>query len=551
MSSGEPAEDAVQVLMREVSRLTALEQRLRVERDNLIEARRTWEESVDHYSELFEVTPMPALTLDSAGFVRQANTAAVAFLGPSVVGSALRSRIEAQDRRRFLDLVTIAGRDVDEDASCELTLRRSDGTLVRTRLKARHLMRGGASLLVTLLDLSESDRAEEEHRRLRETAEEARAATEGRDKFIAMLSHELRTPLTPVMAAVSAALHRDDAPPPLKKTFAMIARNLEAERRLIDDLLDTSRIAHGKMRLDRAPVDVHRIARETVASMMPEIARKGLSVAVELGAKRCWVSADAGRIRQVFWNLVQNAIKFSAEGGHLALHSWDREGVIAIEVRDTGAGIAPDVLARLFAPFQQGPTDQAAMPSRSGLGLGLAICRGILELHGGQIHATSPGAGSGARFVLDLPTIDPPFEDEQRAVTGLAPTPQRKAGEPHILLVEDDEDTAETLAELLRSEGFEISVATSIASALRQDVGEVDLVLSDIGLGDGSGLELMRRLRAKKELPGIALSGYATEADIVASHAAGFSAHLVKPVSIDKLVATIHRAQSGAVVGAA
>src|SRR3569623_239944 len=177
MSSGEPAEDAVQVLMREVSRLTALEQRLRVERENLIEARRTWEESVDHYSELFEVTTMPALTLDSAGFVRQANTAAVAFLGPSVGGSALRSRIEAQDRRRFLDLVTIAGRDVDEDASCELTLRRSDGTLVRTRLKARRLMRGGASLLVTLLDLSESDRAEEEHRRLRETAGAARAAS--------------------------------------------------------------------------------------------------------------------------------------------------------------------------------------------------------------------------------------------------------------------------------------------------------------------------------------------------------------------------------------
>ena len=551
MSSGEPAADAVTVLMNEVARLTAVEQRLRAENDNLIEARRSWEESLEHYTELFEVAPLPTLTVDSYGFVRQANAAAVALLGTSVMGSALRSQVQAQDRRRFLDLMREATRLPDVDATSELTLQRADGRLVRTHMSARCLLNGPASTIVTVRDLTESDRFAEEHRRLRATAQEARAATEARDKFIAMLSHELRTPLTPVMAAVSAALRRDDAGPAVKKTFAMIARNIEAERRLIDDLLDTSRIVHGKLRVDRVPVDVHRVARDALAGMMPEIARKGLKLSVELSAERCWINGDPGRIRQVFWNLLQNAVKFSSDGGGLGLHSWNRDGVVAIEVRDTGSGIAPDVLSRLFAPFQQGQVDPATVSSRSGLGLGLSICRGILELHGGEIHASSPGPGRGARFVVDLPSIEAPrHQAEPDAAIGLDGAVARTQGERHILLVEDDEDTAETLAELLRSEGFQISVATSIASALRQDVGKVDLVLSDIGLGDGSGLDLMRRLRAKKDVPGIVLSGYATEADILASRQAGFSAHLVKPISIDNLVAAIHRTQAP-VVGTA
>lgn len=548
--SGEPAEDPVAVLMQEVSRLTAVEQRLRTENDNLIEARRTWEESLDHYAELFEVSPLPSLTLDQAGFVRQANTAALALLGPSVVGSALRSRIQAQDRRGFLDLIREATRRSDEQAAGELTLQRSDGLLVRARLAARRLANGPATMVVTVQDLSEPDQRAAEHQRLQETAHEAQAAIEARDKFIAMLSHELRTPLTPVMAAVSAALRRDDATPSVKKTFAMIARNIEAERRLIDDLLDTSRIVHGKLRVERVPVDVHRVVREALAAMAPEVAQKGLQLSVGLAAERCWVSGDPVRIRQVFWNLLQNAVKFSSHGGGLALHSWNRDGVVAIEVRDTGSGIAPDVLSRLFAPFQQGHVDEAAMPSRSGLGLGLSICRGILELHGGEIHASSPGVGRGARFVVDLPSIDPPSAESWPAGP-LVPAAVRNPAERHILLVEDDQDTAETLAELLRAEGFHISVATSIAAALRQDVGKVDLVLSDIGLGDGSGLDLMRRLRAKKDVPGIVLSGFATEADIIASQRAGFSAHLVKPISIDHLVAAIHRTQGPKVIGAA
>jgi len=552
MKSEEPGPDAVEVLMREVARLTAVEQTLRAENDELIEARRSWEESLDHYTDVFELGPLPSFTVDKIGFVREANAAARESLGTSVVGSALRNRVVQPDRRAFLDLITAASRGRGVEVECELSLRRQDGRVIRARLGARHLTRGPAALLMTMQDLSEHDRAVEEQRRLQARAQEATAATAARDTFLAMLSHELRTPLTPVLAAVSAGLRSPDAPPHLQKTFAMIARNIEAERQLIDDLLDTTRIAHGKMRMERVPVDLHRVARGALDAMLTQIAHKGMSVSVELNAERAWVCADEGRLRQVLWNLLQNAVKFSARGGSIGLRSWNRAGVVAVEVRDSGSGIAPDMVGRLFRPFQQGEVAPAFASSRAGLGLGLAICRGIVDLHGGEIHAASPGLGGGARFVVDLPSIDPVTANEAVSVEASpAFAASAKHDEPRILLVEDDEDTAETLAELLRSEGFKISVATSIASALRHDVRDVDLVLSDIGLGDGSGLELMRRLRATKNVPGIVLSGYGTEADIIASHAAGFSAHLIKPVSIDKLVATIHRTRSAPPVGTA
>ncbi|HEY8926800.1 MAG TPA: ATP-binding protein, partial [Polyangia bacterium] len=306
-----------------------------------------------------------------------------------------------------------------------------------------------------------------------------------------------------------------------------------------------TRIAHGKLRVDRAPVDLHGVVEDAVELLESDLKRKQLTVLVDLAADLSWVHADAGRLRQVFWNLLQNAVKFSAEGSQITVCSWNRDKDLMVEVTDTGVGIEPDVMERLFTPFHQArPTADADMPSRAGLGLGLAISRGIVELHEGKIHATSPGLGRGSRFIVELPTIAPPAAEScaTPAPVSLTPTPEPlTAPQRRILLVEDDPDTAETLADLLRSEGFQIFVATSVNAALERDVSEVDLVLSDIGLTDGSGLDLMRQIRTKKNVPGIALSGYASEADIKASQQAGFSAHLVKPVSLDKLVATIRR----------
>jgi PAS domain S-box-containing protein len=545
MTRGDRPVDKRDSLTNALIHIDAAEERLRAENEHLVEAQRNWEEALEQYSELFMALPVPALTIDASGLVRKMNQAAIELLGKELVGHSLRHRVEMADRRRLIDLVTESRKADDQAISCDLKVLTREGRTVPMQVSARRLKAPGSPAVVTLIDVAARDEAIAQQQHLLQNEKEAKAATQARDHFIAMLSHELRTPLTPVMAAVSAALRADHGPPNMKKTFAMIARNIEAERRLIDDLLDTTRIAHGKLRVDRAPIDLHGVVEEAIDLLESDLKRKNLAVLVDLAADQCWVYADGGRLRQVFWNLLQNAVKFSAEGSHITVCSWNRDKDLMVEVTDTGVGMEPEAMNRLFTPFHQvRPSADADMPSRAGLGLGLAISRGIVELHEGHIHATSPGLGRGSRFIVELPTIAPPAAATcaTPGPASLTPTPEpMTAPQRRILLVEDDPDTAETLADLLRSEGFNIFVATSVNAALERDVAEVDLVLSDIGLTDGSGLDLMRQIRTKKNVPGIALSGYASEADIQASQEAGFSAHLVKPVSLEKLVATIRR----------
>lgn len=547
-AGGPPSDDAspgpsvaeLSALRSELSRRDDIENRLRAEVENLLAMRRTMEQSEPGFEQLYDRMPLPSLTTNGGGLIQRANTAAAELFGttPSaLVGKAMRSLVVLDDRREFLRHVS-ASRHSEGVSTCDLRMLAGAGE-IPMQLRSRPVSGGDATRIFTLLDMTERDRALEEQRRLLQSAAEAREAATARDQFIAMLSHELRTPLTPVLAAVSALLRRGDVPSHLRKLFSMIARNVEAESRLIDDLLDTTRIAHRKMRIDRAPVDVHAVLHETLDLVLPEVQRKKLTVVTELGASTRWISADAGRLRQVFWNLLQNALKFTSAGGRIDVRSWNRGDILAIEVADSGVGIAPEMIGSLFSPFQQAPDPSA--PSRAGLGLGLAICRGIVQLHDGEINVTSPGLGKGSRFVVDFPTIAEPV------MAPLAPTPSRphvvppapSASKPRILLVEDDPDTADTLADLLAEEGFEVTVAHSVAEALKQDVRSIDLVLSDLGLGDGSGLDLMRALRCRRDVQGIALSGYGTESDIRASKDAGFRAHLIKPVSLEKLVAAI------------
>lgn len=542
----DPERERLDRLTAELSRLTEMKHQLRAENEHLIESQRTGQEIQQQFCELFEASPAPTVAIDSTGIIRHLNRAAADLLGGDMVGLSLRHRFVADDRKLFLGFLSAGVQDAVV-VTCELRVASSDGGAVPVRISGRPLKHGDVRWIVTFTDLSERNRAVEEQRRLQRNEQDARAATGTRDRFIAMLSHELRTPLTPVMAAVSSLLGKDGLPDPLRKTLTMIARNIEAERRLIDDLLDMTRIAHRKLRVERAPLDVHDLLTGTLELVGADASRKGLTVVTELGAHRNWVCADSGRLRQVFWNLLQNAVKFSSVGGEIRLRSWNRGDQIAVEVSDAGMGIAPEMLSRLFTPFQQAPYagPAEAMPSRAGLGLGLSICRGIVDLHEGTISVTSAGIGRGARFIVDLPVVAAPRVGE---VTGLensrTPPPSPTTSAPRILLVEDDPDTAETLADLLRLEGFQIDVATSIAAALNADVDGVDVILSDLSLGDGSGLDLMRKLRATNNLAGIALSGFGSEADVAASREAGFAAHLTKPVSLDRLVAAIHRARA-------
>jgi two-component system CheB/CheR fusion protein len=370
---------------------------------------------------------------------------------------------------------------------------------------------------------------------------EADAANRAKDRFLAVLSHELRTPLSPVVMSVAAMEADPGLPPPYREEISMIRRNVELEARLIDDLLDLSRVINGKLRLQMQPAAVHDLLRHVFQICASDLKAKKLSLTCDFATGNDRVAADPARLQQVFWNLLKNAVKFTPEGGRIAVRSWESDGRIAVEVRDTGIGIPAEVLPRMFDAFEQGDTPDW---HSGGLGLGLAISKAVVELHGGTIQATSAGPGQGACLIVELPTAQPaPAAAEPAAGSAEALPRTRK---PRLLLVEDHVDTARTLARLLRLAGYRVRTAGTVAEGLAAAAADrFDLLISDLGLPDASGHDLMRQVRALYGTPGIALSGYGMEEDVRQSLEAGFLDHLIKPVNLDHLKAVVERVVAG------
>ena len=368
--------------------------------------------------------------------------------------------------------------------------------------------------------------------------EMAETASRAKDQFLAMLSHELRTPLTPVLMTASSMQADPDVPEPCREAFAEIRRNVELEARLIDDLLDVMRIIRGKLPYYLEVVDAHDLVGRALQICRGEAETKRIDLVVDLRAAEHHVRADPARLQQVFWNLLKNAIKFTPEGGRIAVRSRDRAGGLRIEVVDSGIGISPGTLAKVFNAFEQG--EDSITRRFGGLGLGLAISQSIAEAHGGSLSATSEGAGHGATFTLEIGTV----ADSDRAAAPADDPSSVEVGSLQglrVLLVEDDALTARVMAKLMRQNGYEVSTATTLARALETPIDHVDLLISDIGLPDGSGLDLMRQIKARRDLPAIALTGYGTEDDVLKAQEAGFIAHLTKPLDFDKLDAMIRR----------
>jgi two-component system CheB/CheR fusion protein len=320
----------------------------------------------------------------------------------------------------------------------------------------------------------------------------------------------------------------------------MIRRNVELEARLIDDLLDLSRVTNGKLRLQMQPTGIHDLLRQVFQICASDLAAKQLHLTTDFTAGEDRVTGDPARLQQVFWNLLKNAIKFTPEGGRIAVRSREVEGGrIAVEVEDSGIGIAADVLPRMFNAFAQG--EAKASRQSGGLGLGLAISKAVVEMHGGTIRAASAGPGQGASLVVEIPAAAPAPE-----AAAPVPSPEQavaRARKPRLLLVEDHEDTARMLAKLLRFSGYRVRTAATVAQALEAAATDrFDLLVSDLGLPDATGYDLMRQVRQLYGTPGIALSGYGMEEDVRKSMEAGFLDHLVKPINLDQLKATIQRA---------
>jgi len=357
---------------------------------------------------------------------------------------------------------------------------------------------------------------------------EAERASEAKDRFLAMLSHELRTPLTPVLASVFMLEREDNVPKVMHESLQLIRRNVELEARLIDDLLDLTRISKGKVQLSFEIVDAHTLLRNALEICQFEIEQKKLQLRSEFAATKVYLQADPARLQQIFWNLIKNAVKFTPHGGKLGIRTANNgDGQFRLEVEDSGCGIDPGVLPRIFHAFEQGGRTQLG-----GLGLGLAISKALVEAHHGSISAESQGRDSGATFTALFPTCErnaiPESSDAPRSIA--------KRRSVRLLLVEDHEDTNQSLTRMLRRRGYEVHPANDIRSAL--DIAtrkQFDVLVSDIGLPDGSGIDLLKALRAKRDVFGIALSGYGMEEDIRRSGEAGFSHHLVKPVDLNKL----------------
>jgi CheY-like chemotaxis protein len=290
-----------------------------------------------------------------------------------------------------------------------------------------------------------------------------------------------------------------------------------------------TRIVSGKLELHQEVLDIHTSVRNALEVCQVDIEAKKLEVSLALGAEVHKVWADPARVQQIFWNLIKNAVKFTPAAGRISLRSTDVcPGRIAIEVADTGSGIEQEALSRIFDAFEQG--DQSVTRRHGGLGLGLSIAKMLVDLHGGELTVTSGAKSGGSVFRVELETVAP-IEDQ-----ALPPDPSL-AGHHKVLLVDDNAETLRTIAMVLRSSGFQVRTETSVESALAALGSEqFNLLVSDIGLPDGSGLDIMRHCRDQLGLKGIAFSGYATEYDVRESYDAGFAHHLAKPAELGRMI---------------
>ena len=400
-----------------------------------------------------------------------------------------------------------------------------------------------AALTITAMAIAaaiaERNRAQAAIEQQKETVE---AANRTKDNFLAMLSHELRTPLTPVMAALDTLESDGLRSSESKTSLSMIRRNVELESQLIDDLLDLTRITKDKLQLRFGTLDAHEVINNVVEICRPEAQSRNLKLNLNLRGGAHHVSGDAAKFQQIVWNLLKNAIKFTADHGEITISSSNPEPqLLALSVHDTGIGIEPEIMNRIFDPFEQG--ERAFQRRYGGLGLGLAISKSLAQAHGGTLIAQSEGRDRGSTFTLTMKTVPPPA----RIVKFTEPVPESRP--LRILLVDDHQDTCTALERLLVRRGHLVAAAHNVRSAMETAArSPFDLLISDIALPDGTGTELMTYLRAISQMPGIAISGFGMNGDVEKSIEAGFSEHLVKPVKMENLEAAIDRVMTSVAV---
>jgi PAS domain S-box-containing protein len=373
---------------------------------------------------------------------------------------------------------------------------------------------------------------------MRDITDRKRAETEladanhRKDEFLAMLAHELRNPLAPILNGLHILRHEHSVSPSGHEALGMIDRQAKQLTRLVDDLLDVSRIITGKVGLRKERVELHNIINNAVETVRPLIESRKHEFCESLPTESIWLEADPARLTQVIGNLLTNAAKYTEPGGHVQLAAERVGSDVIIRVKDTGIGILPEMLHRIFDSFVQG--DRSIDRAQGGLGIGLTLAKSLVELHGGKIEAHSPGVGKGSEFVVRLSVIAEvtpldPENVEKRIATQTASL--------RLLVVDDNPDTVASLAMLMRLYGHDVMTANSGPSALEAAFAhDLDVILLDIGLPSIDGFEVARRIRAQTVKPLlIAMTGYGQPEDRTKSKDAGFDYHFTKPVDPEKL----------------
>ena len=404
-------------------------------------------------------------------------------------------------------------------------------------------------------DITDRKRAEEERKLLLESAQAARAeadvANSIKDEFLATLSHELRTPLTSILGwshlLDNGKLDEEAA----KRAVETIVRNAEAQKLLIDELLDISRIIIGKLRLDVGPVQLAPMLESIVDGMRPAADARNIQLRTALDQSLDPIFGDPDRLQQVFWNLLSNAIKFTSQGGKVLVRLERADSNLEITISDTGQGIARELLPYVFDRFRQ--SDSSSSRTHGGLGLGLAIVRQLVELHGGTVSAESPGEGEGSTFKVRLPVRSVRQEPDDRA-NSVVKIPDEVSTKPvpsldgmNVLVVDDDWDSRELVTVVLKASGAEVVSVTSAIEALRElALRRFDVLLSDVGMAEMDGYALIsqiRQLPAERggTIPAAALTAYAGIENQRRALSAGYQMHIPKPIGPSELVNAVAR----------
>jgi PAS domain S-box-containing protein len=462
----------------------------------------------------------------------------------------------------------------DVDAVALVTNRQREGVEVQGVQRNRNYTRDGSvlfcewynsvlrddrgklvSVLSLVLDVTARQSAEEERAasllRERDARRHAEEADRLKDEFLATLSHELRTPLTSILGWASMIRNGEVEGSNAARAIETIERNARSQARLIDDLLDVSRIITGNLRLDLHPLNLAPIVEAALDALRPTADVKGINLQTRFEQNECLVKGDPNRLRQVLWNLLSNAIKFTQRGGSVNVILNCVDETARLTVSDTGDGISSEFLPYVFDRFRQ--AEGSISRKQGGLGLGLAVARHLVELHGGTIRAESEGLGKGSVFTVDLPLTqerrDPARAEERRqTVEGrLNRSGVVRLDDVHVLLVEDDDDSRKLLGTMLKRYGARVTSSKSAAEALHLFEEELpDVIVSDIGMPDQDGYDLIRKLRALPiekggKTPAIALTGYASRKDRERALNSGYQQHMAKPIEQADIVAAIAR----------